>query len=154
MKKFFSFLILLLIFSSFATAEDIKSYQRGDWQSILSSNPNRPLVVHFWGVTCSPCVKEMPLWGQFTQNTSNLNILYVQVDNVPLDQMKKMLSKAKLQSANNYYLNSRFDELLRHEIDPRWRGETPMTLIIDKDNKQTLKVGNTDFSWLKNQIRK
>ena len=152
MKTFLSSLLIAFILSSAVLAEDLKPYQHGDWQKLITTNPQRPLVVHFWGVTCGPCIKEMPLWGSFIKNNRNLNIIFVQVDNVPIDQMIKMLSKANLQTANNYYLNSHFDERLRYEINPKWRGETPMTLVIEKDNKQTLKIGNTDFVLLKKQV--
>jgi hypothetical protein len=82
----------------------------------------------------------------------NLNVIYFQVDNVPLNQTQKMIAKAKLESANNYTVSPPYDEFLRYEIHPKWRGETPMTLIIDKLNKPVMKVGGMDFDWLKKQV--
>ncbi len=37
---------------------------------------------------------------------------------------------------------------MRYEIDPKWRGETPMTILIDKIGKVIRKVGSIDFNQL------
>ena len=57
-----------------------------------------------------------------------------------------MLTKANLQNANNYYVAAPFDERLRFEIDPKWHGETPTTILVDKNGKATRKTGLTKFS--------
>ena len=152
MKKYLTSLVLSFLLVAPTLANDLKLYQKGDWQKVIDQNPKRPLVIHFWGVTCAPCVKEMPVWGKFTIDNKNLNVIYFQVDNVPLNQTQKMIAKAKLESANNYTVSPPFDEFLRYEIHPKWRGETPMTLIIDKQNKPVMKVGGMDFDWLKKQV--
>ena len=66
--------------------------------------------------------------------------------------MKKMLSKAGLDKANNYYIAAPFDERLRYEIDPQWHGETPTTIMIDKTGKATRKTGLIDFGVLKRVV--
>ncbi|QWD75910.1 TlpA family protein disulfide reductase [Polynucleobacter sp. MWH-UH24A] len=145
-------LLIIISFCSSSWGNELRPYQKGEWSKLVASNPDRPLVIHFWGVTCAPCVKEMPVWGKFTKENKKLNIAYVQVDNVPPEQISKMLIKANLGSANNYYLIGPFDEFLRFEIHSKWRGETPMTILIDKQNRQILKIGTMDFEWLKKQI--
>jgi hypothetical protein len=67
--------------------------------------------------------------------------------------MKKMLSKAGLDKANNYYVAATFDERLRFEIDPQWHGETPTTITIDKNGKATRKTGLVDFQKLQNSLK-
>jgi hypothetical protein len=46
-----------------------------------------------------------------------------------------------------------FDERLRYDIDPKWHGETPTTIIIDKNGKATRKTGLADFQMLQNALK-
>ena len=144
----------LLSFSSLSLADSasLKPYQTGDWKSIIKSANGGPIAINFWGVTCPSCVKEMPQWGQFIKNNPNAKVVFIQVDDVSQDSMKKMLNKAGLDKANNYYVATPFDERLRFEIDPQWHGETPTTITIDKNGKATRKTGLVDFQKLPNTI--
>jgi thiol-disulfide isomerase/thioredoxin len=156
MKQYW-FPLLASFFLSFAglvLADNapLKPYQTGDWKTITKSGNSAPLVIHFWGVTCPACVKEMPQWGQFIKNNPNTKVVFIQVDDVSQDSMKKMLNKAGLDKANNYYVAVPFDERLRFEIDPQWHGETPTTIAIDKNGKATRKTGLVDFQKLQNTI--
>ena len=66
--------------------------------------------------------------------------------------MQKMLSKAGLEKANNYFLASTFDERLRYEIDPQWYGETPTTIFVDKNGKTSRKTGLINFQELPSKL--
>ena len=154
-KILFTLLILAASCTlSFADTGTIKSYQRGDWSGLIKAAAGQPVAVHFWGVTCAPCAKEMPLWGKFLSKDKDARVIFVQVDEVPLDATQKILSQANLGAATNYYLNTSFDDYLRYEIDPQWRGETPITLLIDKSGKVVRKTGPINFIELKKWFAK
>lgn len=156
MKRFWSALLVTLSLSiaglALADKAPLKPYQAGDWKSISKAGNGAPLAIHFWGVTCPACVKEMPHWGQFLKSNPNAKVVFIQVDDVSQDSMSKMLDKAGLEKANNYYVAAPFDERLRYEIDPKWYGETPTTIIIDKNGKATRKTGLINFKQLKNEL--
>ena len=42
----------------------LQLFGNGTWQQIREAHAGRPLVVHFWGLTCAPCLAELPLWGR------------------------------------------------------------------------------------------
>jgi thiol-disulfide isomerase/thioredoxin len=153
MKKYLLF-ICTLFFVHFAIAgpESIKPYQKGDWGALINSS-SKPLAVHFWGVTCAPCAREMPEWGKFLTKNKDSNVVFIQVDEATSEMASKMLAKANLLGANNYSLTSPFDEYLRHEIDPKWRGETPITILIGKNGKVIRKTGPMDFQQLQNWFK-
>ena len=142
--------VLFLSFSGSALADtsSITPYQAGDWKAITKVNNGEPLAIHFWGVTCPACIKEMPLWGQFLKSNPYAKVVFIQVDDVSTVNTQKMLNKAGLEKANNYYVVAPFDERLRYEIDPKWHGETPTTIVIDKNGKATRKRGLVDFQKL------
>ena len=153
-KKFlFSlFLIVTLMPLVFADGNSLKPYQTGDWASLVKVGNGDPMAIHFWGVTCPACVKEMPQWGKFLQAHPNAKIIFIQVDDVSSDSIKRMLGKAGLENANNYYLASPFDERMRYEIDPKWHGETPTTIFVDKNGKVSRKTGLIDFRKLQSTL--
>jgi len=154
MRRYFLILILSLSMTGLVMADTgaLKPYQAGDWKSIIKAANGVPLAIHFWGVTCPSCVKEMPQWGLFIKNNPSAKVVFIQVDDVSIEAMKKMLSKANLDKANNYYVAAPFDERLRYEIDPKWHGETPTTIVIDKNGKATRKTGLIDFQQLQNTL--
>lgn len=153
MKRFWSTLLfsslLAMVGLALADTPNLKPYQSGDWKSVAKIDNGAPMAIHFWGVTCPACVKEMPHWGQFLKSNPNAKVVFIQVDDVSADSIKKMLSKAGLENANNYYVAPPFDERMRYEIDPKWHGETPTTIVIDKSGKATRKTGLIDFRQLK-----
>lgn len=116
---------------------------------MVASAQGKPIAVHFWGVTCPTCVKEMPQWGAFLKANPSATIVFVQVDDVSIESMQKMLKKADLVNAKNYFISGSFDERLRYEIDPKWHGETPTTFLIDQNGKLVRKTGTLSFQQLK-----
>ncbi|QWD95878.1 TlpA disulfide reductase family protein [Polynucleobacter sp. MG-6-Vaara-E2] len=151
MNKLLSILFISLAFmqSVFAQSTALKPYQKGDWKTFTKPYAGQPVVIHFWGVTCSPCAKEMPLWGKFLSQNKNAKIIFIQVDDVSSESASKMLTAANVNPIGNYTLASPFDDALRYEIDPKWRGETPMTLLVNKNGKVIRKTGSMDFEKLK-----
>lgn len=154
MKKYLLAFVLSIGLASLALADNVnlKPYQNGDWSSLVKTANGTPIAIHFWGVTCPACVKEMPLWGNFVKSHQNAKVIFIQVDDVSPESMQKMLNKAGLEKANNYYVAAPFDDRLRFEIDPKWRGETPTTILIDKNGKVTRKTGLVNFQQLQSQL--
>ena len=151
MKSFLLSIFLLIgcLDNASVAMESLKPYQIGDWGSVVQSAEGQPVAIHFWGVTCAPCVKEMPQWGKFLKNNKNVKVIFIQVDDVPQDAIRKMLSKADLSQASNYYVSSSFDERLRYEVDSKWRGETPITILIDRNGGKMMNVGPINFARLR-----
>ena len=150
MKKIVLAFMLMIGVAGLALADKptLKPYQTGGWPNLVKSANGAPMAVHFWGVTCPSCIKEMPQWGSFLKSHPNAKIVFIQVDDVSTESMQKMLIKAGLEGANNYYIAAPFDERLRYEIDPKWHGETPTTIFIDKNGKATRKTGLVNFKQL------
>lgn len=151
MSKLFTLALALLSSTHLAMAQPnaIKPYEKGDWSSLVKAANGAPLIVHFWGVTCAPCVKEMPKWGKFVAQNKNAKVIFIQVDDVSSEMVMQRLEKANLGGAINYSVTPAFDERLRFEIDPKWRGETPTTFLIDRNGSSTRHTGTSNFQALK-----
>jgi thiol-disulfide isomerase/thioredoxin len=150
--------ILAPIMASSAPADDVHAFVRGSWQQLREAHADRPLVVHFWGVTCGPCRAEMPEWGQFLKQHPNLPLVMIDADLVPNDAaaVKAMLAQSGLAKADNWMFDDDFVERLRFEIDPHWQGDIPRTLLIARNGVTTTIEGVADFakvaSWWNDQI--
>src|SRR5260221_557708 len=61
MKGLLAALLLLLALPAAAAAEP-QPFERGSWSALREAHAGRPMVVHLWGLTCAPCLVELPRW--------------------------------------------------------------------------------------------
>lgn len=151
---------LLAIASAGALAADLQSFGRGSWSKLRAAHDGQPIVVHFWGLTCAPCLVEMPEWGKLQAERPDMRLVMVAADPVPQDpaRVSDMLARANLAQVENWTFADRFNERLRYEIDPAWAGELPRTLLVDRDGKETVLTGVADLAevraWLDAQKKR
>ena len=108
MKKPFFILAFIIGLSSASYAQNhsLKPYQKGDWSALIKPYAGQPVAIHFWGVTCPACVKELPQWGSFIKANPKARVVFIQVDETTTEVIQKNLSKANLVNANNFYVTS------------------------------------------------
>jgi thiol-disulfide isomerase/thioredoxin len=160
MKVFF-LLAALLGVVSFRSAEaaDPQSFERGTWARLRDAHAGQPTVIHFWGLTCAPCLVELPRWGELQAKRPDLRLVLIAADPVPQDpeRLAATLAKAGLDKIESWSFTDRFYERLRYEIDPTWAGELPRTMMIDRDGKATVLSGVADLAqvrhWLDAQAK-
>lgn len=135
-----------------ARALDIKPLVGGSWQELLKGHAGKSLVVHFWGLTCAPCIAELPRWAALQRERPDMAIVLVASDPAPadLDAQAAVLKKAGLSEVESWSFADPFTERLRHDIDPRWRGELPRTIQIGRDGARNATVGPADLRAIRN----
>jgi thiol-disulfide isomerase/thioredoxin len=160
MKRYLLAAIFLVAYQLPAAAEapQLKPFVRGSWQQLLNSHAGRPTLVHFWGVTCGPCKVELPLLGKFVKDHAGVDMVTISADLAPdiPGAAQSMLKKSGLASAENWIFSDGFVERLRFEIDPKWQGDIPRTLLISRDGTITTIEGSAEIidleKWLKPQV--
>ncbi len=146
--------LVLSLTSAAAQSADLQSFGRGSWSQLRAAHDGQPTVIHFWGLTCAPCLVEMPEWGKLRSERPDLRLVMVAADPVPQDpaRVADMLTRANLGKVESWAFTDRFNERLRYEIDPAWAGELPRTMLIDRDGKETVLTGVADLgevrAWL------
>jgi len=105
---------------------------------------HKPLIVHIWGLTCGPCLEELPRWGEFEKLHPDMNLVLIQADDAPIDAVRSALDHAALGSVESWSVPSELDEFSRARIDPSWNGEMPRTLLIAADGSVTTVRGVAD----------
>lgn len=155
-------IILALLFGlvTVGTARaDPLPFERGSWAKLSAAHAGQPTVVHFWGLTCAPCLVEMPQWAELKKVRSDMRLVLVAADPVPQDpeRLKAALSRFGLDKVESWWFTDRFYERLRYEIDPHWAGELPRTMMIDRTGKVTVLPGVADLAqvrqWLDAQSK-
>ena len=127
--------VLLTTAAMADAAIEIRPFERGSWQAIRQAHAGRPTLVHFWGVTCGPCKVELPELGQFAKAHPGIDVVMIDADLVPNTPaaVRTMVSQAGLAATENWVFGDTFTERLRYEIDPKWQGDIPRTVLIGRD---------------------
>jgi thiol-disulfide isomerase/thioredoxin len=121
-------------------------YRAGEWKALVRSHAGQPLIVFFWGIACGPALDEMPKWGRFVRERNRVKVVFIEVDQAPEKAALEILAEAKLESVDHRGLVSDFDPAMRREIDVRWAGELPFTLLVGADGTITRQAGTVDFA--------
>lgn len=137
-----------------AHALDISPYNPGDWQSLVISRKQQPMVVHFWGFSCAPCLEELPRWAKFVGQHPALHTVFIEVDQTPEAIVIQALTEAQLTQALHRSSTAYFDEYMRYEIDPKWMGELPLTLLISTSGEVKRLRGTVDFTVIEQWLRR
>lgn len=124
---------------------------------IRARHAGQPLVLHIWGMTCGPCVAELPHWGALLRQRPGMPLVLLQADQVPAGASEPVLARAGLGRLEHWAAVSELDEFLRASIDREWTGELPRTLLIAADGKVTRLRGVADLGqvrrWLDAQVQ-
>jgi thiol-disulfide isomerase/thioredoxin len=151
--------LVLMLAARPAPAEALRPFERGSWQELRLQHSGRPVVVHFWGITCGPCLSELPAWGQLIREKPGLSVVMIAADPVVVEPrvIAATLSNAGLSQTESWRFADAFTERLAYEVDPQWAGELPYTLLIGTDGRIKSVLGTTDFSellaWVEREAR-
>jgi thiol-disulfide isomerase/thioredoxin len=147
-------MLALALPASAAGVDELHPFVRGSWKEIRAAHAGRPTVVHFWGLTCGPCRVEMPLLGRFLQQRPDLNLVMIDADFAPNDptEVATTLVQTGLAGVENWIFSDDFAERLRYEIDPKWQGDIPRTLLIAADGTVTTVEGVADVEKLRARL--
>lgn len=142
------------VVTSAASAEAARPFEVSTLNEIRQAHKGRPLIVHFWGLTCSICMSELKDWGAFTRAHPEATIVFINWDQrgARPEQIGPTLQKAGLAAVPSFALGSGFEEKLRFAVSPEWMGELPYTHLITDDGTASAFSGPANFedmsSWL------
>ena len=149
--------LALLLAATPAFAVELKPFVRGSWQQLRKAHEGQPVIVHFWGVTCAPCMEDLPKWGALQRERPRAALIFVASDPVPIEapQILAAITKTGIGASENWMFADAFGDRLRYEVNPTWGGEMPYTVLIGRDGEMTPISGVTDLKairkWLGRQ---
>ncbi|ARJ65762.1 thiol-disulfide isomerase [Magnetospirillum sp. ME-1] len=152
LNRVVAILLVLLSMVAATASADPRPFVRGSWQTLLQAHAGRPLAVHFWSLTCAPCLAELPQWRD-TVKAGGVDVVLVTTD-PPEDtpKVERTLKRAGLDKVESWGFADSFVEKLRFEIDREWRGELPLTILVTASGKRESRTGTLSRqdmeSWL------
>lgn len=149
-------IVFCLLDPSFVGAATAPQFGRGDWQKLIAAHKGHPVIVHFWAQTCGPCLAELKHWGAVHRDYPKVDLVLVQSDPLPDrdDASEKLLRDAGLTGVESWVLADLFDEKMRAEVDPNWNAELPLTVMVDRHQKASKLIGESDFKIVQNWIKR
>jgi len=154
MKRLFVLALCGALWSSAAVALEFKPYASGAFAQLVKAHAGRPMMMHFWSVTCPPCIAELPQWAKLIGERKDIDVVFVNIDDEE-DRARApaRLEKNGLTQATHYGFADSFVEKLYFEVDKGWRGELPFTALVAPDGAVTTVTGALDdpqiVAWLK-----
>ncbi len=139
-------LAFLLCLTPAGYAGPAKSFTTDSLARIRSAHASKAIIVHVWGVTCGPCLAELPRWGDLLRRHPAMDLVLVQADQAPVRDSDRVLQQAGLGAAEHWNVSAPLDEFMRASIDPTWIGDLPRTLLIAPDGKVTRLRGVADLA--------
>jgi thiol-disulfide isomerase/thioredoxin len=139
--------LLLILGGAAAFAANMGSTRLLDTDSfaqVRARYARKPLIVHIWGLTCGPCLVELPRWAELKKQHPDMNLILIQADDAPFGAVVAALDRAGLGGIESWSAPSELDEFARARIDPSWSGEMPRTLLISADGSVTAVRGVAD----------
>lgn len=148
-----------------ARAQEARPFGDGSWNAILRAHIPRaqaghPLIVHFWGLSCGPCRIEMAAWGKLLAARRDIDFVTVDTDGVAgaPGQAAAFLAGAGVPVGEAWRFADAFAEKLYFQVDPRWQGEIPTTVLVGRDGQTRRLTGAADMgavaTWLDEQGKK
>lgn len=157
--RLLSLVLAIALAASGAAAFDFKPYGRGAFAQLTKRHAGRPLIVHFWSVTCPACLAELPQWAKIASEKKGVDIIFVNTDSdEDRARAQARIEKAGLSSADHYGFADDFVEKLYFEADSSWRGELPFTALVAPDGGVVTVTGAVDdpliINWLEKRAGK
>ena len=134
--------VLVILFAALnnpvqADQPNLKPFATGSYQQILSSNANQPFMLVVWSITCSSCLKDMPLLSRVHKKKPELKMIMLAADDISeTDQIQPILEKNQLSGIENWVYADENTQKQQFSIDPKWYGELPRTYFFDKTHQR------------------
>lgn len=128
-----------------APAEALKPFQPESLQQIREATRGRPFVLAFWSLHCAPCKEDMAVLKAVQAKYPQLRVILVSTDG-PAEHpaVIRFLAQQGLGRVERWAFADDFEERLRFNVDPEWRGELPRTYLFDAEHRATTHSGVLD----------
>lgn len=110
----------------------------------LKADNGETIVINFWASWCKPCVEELPYFAQAQANMdSTYQFISISLDNKKAKKSAEWLIKHYQIKGNHYLATLTNTNTFIENVDSRWQGSIPFTLVI-KTNSKSVHEGSFD----------
>ncbi|QMU63275.1 MAG: redoxin domain-containing protein [Flavobacteriaceae bacterium] len=147
------FIISIYLISCKKKVSEIPMLSYEELKPILHVQDDKIYVINFWATWCAPCVKELPYFEKLNETYKNVEVVLVSLD-FPDKITTKLIPFVKKHELKSrvVVLNDTNEQFWIHNIDEKWSGAIPATLIYNKDNSTFYEQSFT-YETLENKIQ-
>lgn len=143
-----------ILFNAFS--QEVKPIDLKQFETLLNRQKDTIYVYNFFATWCKPCVKEIPHFVKFANDSASTKVKVVFIN---LDQLENLedivnpfVSKKKI-TQNIYLLSNSNYTLWMPRVDRRWGGSIPATLVINgRNNKRGFIEGEISYKELSSLV--
>jgi thiol-disulfide isomerase/thioredoxin len=134
------FLLPIFLLLSFASAAQ-KPVEHVNTKSLMArtSSSDTVYVINFWATWCPPCVAELPefdaLQEQFADRPVKILMVSMDFKEDIAFRVPAFLERRRLKPEVVWFSDTDANKFIP-QIEPRWSGSIPATLILDNKNKR------------------
>lgn len=129
---------LLLAMTAFTQAGSFRPFISGSYQKILADHQGVPFALILWSLSCSSCLKEMPVLAELKQQHPEFTLVFVSTDTLDeINEINPLLERYRLTDLENWIFAGDNAQKLRFEIDPAWYGELPRAYFFNRSQERT-----------------
>jgi len=135
------FLAFALLLAAPVFAQRVAVIKFPELQKRLQRPTDTTYVVNFWATWCAPCVKELPNFEQLRASNANkkVQVLLVSMDYASqLDKKVKPFVLKRALKSEVLLLNEPDPNTFIDQLDAKWSGALPFTLIVNNKTKRRL----------------
>ena len=128
MKKLLTLIVVLLSF--LVNGQEVSVMKFPELQKKMLTADASLTIFNFWATWCGPCVREIPLFENYSSN-DQVKIYLVSLDFVEdLDKVKAFVEKRNLKSEVIFLNETDYDSYMV-KVSKEWSGAIPATLFVD-----------------------
>jgi len=123
-------------------AQGLEGLHPGDMAHIRDSYKSRPVVMHVWSLTCTPCLAELPKWAERIKRHPEIAFVFINTDGIQhAPALTRRLQNAGVKPTRSLVYADDFVERLQYEISPDWHGELPRNELINLSGESSVTLG-------------
>jgi len=126
-------ILLLVMFGQNSFAQNIQKIKLKDFEHVLNRQGDSIYVYNFFATWCKPCVKELPNFVKFANDSANtkINFSFVSMDELESmdEKVKPFVAKKKITQKVYMVEASSYDWLQR--VYRGWGGSIPLTVVVN-----------------------
>ena len=123
-------------------AQNVEGLHPGEMAHIRDRYKSRPLVMHVWSLTCTPCLAELPKWAERIKRHPEIAFVFINTDGIShAPALAKRLLNAGVKPTQSLVYADDFVERLQYEISPDWHGELPRNELIGRNGESLVSLG-------------
>ena len=99
------------------------------------SEPETPRLLNFWATWCKPCIEELPLLKQASEDYDNLEVIFVSLDFADaLESRVIPFVEDNLADQKVVLLDAGNPNVWIDLVDPEWSGAIPASTLITSES--------------------